>query len=84
VQAALLAAVHSCAPELGVPEVASVHRWRYALVEKLAATPYGFDPALALAVCGDWRLGPRVECAWQSGDTLGAALPGLLRDTTQA
>ena len=84
VQAALLSAVHQCAPGLGRPAVAAVHRWRYALVEKVTGVPYRFDSGSALAVCGDWRLGPRVECAWLSGDTLGAALPGLLHKTAQA
>lgn len=83
VQAALLSAVHACAPDLGMPEVATVHRWRYALVEKVAGIPCDFDPALALAVCGNWRLSPRVECVWESGDVLGAALRGLLLNTAQ-
>lgn len=84
VQAALLAAVHECAPDLGTPEFATVHRWRYALVERAADAPYGFDPAMRLAVCGDWLLGPRVEFAWMSGNALGAHLPGLLHNATQA
>ena len=84
VQTALLAAVHEFAPGLGMPEVATVHRWRYALVEQVVGSPFGFDPALALGVCGDWRLGPRVEFAWASGDALGVALPGLLQSAVQA
>ena len=79
VQAALLAAVDDVAPGLGAPDVATVHRWRYALVEQSAASPYGFDPVLALGTCGDWRLGPRVEFAWASGDALGVALCGWLQ-----
>ncbi len=29
-----------------------------------------------LGVCGDWLLGPRVECAWQSGTALADAILG--------
>jgi hypothetical protein len=66
-------------PGVGAAEFTTVHRWRYALVEQAAGSDFGFDPALGLAVCGDWRLGPRVELAWTSGDALGRALPDLLR-----
>lgn len=83
VQAALLAAVHDVVPGLGAPDVATVHRWRYALVEQTAASPYGFDPVVGLGICGDWRLGPRVEFAWASGDGLGVALSGWLQGQAQ-
>ena len=59
--------------ELGslVPEpVASVsHRWRFALS---AGTGDGalWNQTIRLGVCGDWLLGPRVECAWLSGRML--------------
>jgi renalase len=51
------------------PVAAVSHRWRYAL------SPGTGDGALwnhniGLGVCGDWLLGPRVECAWQSGKML--------------
>lgn len=51
------------------PVVASAHRWRYALS---AGTGDGalWNPDLKLGVCGDWLLGPRVECAWLSGKML--------------
>ncbi len=47
----------------------SVHRWRYALS---AGTGIGnlWNANLAIGACGDWLLGPRVECAWISGRTL--------------
>ncbi len=65
VTAALLADLQSIFP---VPEVThlAAHRWLYARVETPASGP-GFLPALGLAICGDWRLGPRVESAWLSG-----------------
>ena len=57
-----------------VPAYASVHRWRYALVE----TPLGrdclYDPALGLGSCGDWCLGPRIEAAFDSGTALAARI----------
>lgn len=53
------------------PLLATAHRWRYALS---AGTGDGalWNSDLRLGVCGDWLLGPRVECAWLSGRLLGA------------
>ncbi len=59
------------APE---PIWTAAHRWRFAQVEHAAGAPFGWDGAQRLATCGDWRLGPRVELAWTSGDALGRAL----------
>ena len=51
------------------PLAAVSHRWRYALS---AGTGEGalWDSDIRLGVCGDWLLGPRVECAWLSGRML--------------
>ncbi len=51
------------------PISAQAHRWRYALS---AGTGEGalWNGAIMLGVCGDWLLGPRVECAWLSGRML--------------
>ncbi len=51
------------------PVAAAAQRWRYALS---AGTGDGalWNPSLGLGVCGDWLLGPRVECAWLSGRML--------------
>ena len=51
------------------PIAAASHRWRYALS---AGTGDGalWNPEIGLGVCGDWLLGPRVECAWLSGRLL--------------
>jgi renalase len=60
---------------LDVPPVhASAHRWRYAQVQVSATTPFGWNEDLGIGVCGDWRLGPRIELAWQSGDALGSEI----------
>lgn len=52
---------------------AQVHRWRFALS---AGTGLGalWNAEIRLGACGDWLLGPRVECAWLSGQ----ALAGLI------
>ena len=53
---------------------ADAHRWRYAQVAEAADSPFGMDEDAQLATCGDWRVAPRVEAAWVSGDALGRAL----------
>lgn len=55
--------------DLPQPVTATAHRWRFALS---AGTGHGalWNRDLRLGVCGDWLLGPRVECAWQSGRML--------------
>lgn len=57
----------------------SAHRWRYALSEQAPGTPFALDDSGSVGCAGDWRLGPRAECAWQSGEALGEALaePGF-------
>ena len=65
------------------PVAALAHRWRHALS---AGTGDGalWNPGLGLGVCGDWLLGPRIECAWLSGQMLaqrciGSADPATTR-----
>ncbi len=54
-----------------IPEAIFVtaHRWRYALSSGTALGSLWNDD-IHLGVCGDWLLGPRVECAWLSGQAL--------------
>ena len=33
-----------------------------------------WNERIGLGVCGDWLLGPRVECAWLSGQQLARAM----------
>ena len=70
--AALAGAIGTAVP---APVAAAAHRWAYALS---AGTGDGalWNPDIALGVCGDWLLGPRVECAWLSGRKMAAALLG--------
>ena len=70
VQAALLGHL---AALLGGPVAATfatVHRWRYAMVETALDVPCLYDPAQALGAAGDWCLGPRIEAAFDSGRAL--------------
>ena len=54
------------------------HRWLYALAESVPGTPYGLDDSQTVGCAGDWRLGPRAELAWTSGEALGRALSETL------
>ena len=47
----------------------SVHRWRYGLSAGTGAAAL-WNSTLRIGACGDWLLGPRVECAWLSGRQL--------------
>jgi renalase len=60
----------------GLPSASllGAHRWRYALSEQAPGTPFALDDSGTIGCAGDWRLGPRAECAWQSGEGLGEAL----------
>ncbi len=55
----------------------SIHRWRYGLS---AGTGSGslWNPEIALGACGDWLIGPRIECAWLSGRHLAERIIGTL------
>lgn len=60
----------------GLPEPVwcRAHRWRYALSEEAPGTPFRLDETGTVGCAGDWRLGPRAEFAWESGEALGEAL----------
>ncbi|MFG0259386.1 MAG: NAD(P)/FAD-dependent oxidoreductase [Phycisphaerales bacterium JB041] len=58
------------------PSYVCAHSWRYARPLESLETPCLHDPAISLAVCGDWCLGPRVEDAWTSGVAAASALLG--------
>ena len=49
------------------PDFAAAHFWRYAIPPEPLGTRCLFDPELAIAACGDWCGGPRVEGAYLSG-----------------
>ncbi|AWM77161.1 NAD(P)/FAD-dependent oxidoreductase [Phenylobacterium parvum] len=57
------------------PLLVQAHRWRY------ARSSAGSEQALwsetaRLGCCGDWLAGPRVECAWDSGEALARLMTG--------
>ena len=56
---------------------ATAHRWRYAKSGNDGSGTL-WDAGLGLGVCGDWLLGPRVECAWMSGTGLAAGMLAAL------
>jgi renalase len=64
---AALAAVAGCA--LPAPALSDAHRWRYALSSGTGHKSL-WNADLSLGACGDWLLGPRIECAWLSGQHL--------------
>lgn len=47
------------------PHYAAAHRWRYAMVKDALGQPFAKSGQLYAG--GDWALGPRVECAFDSG-----------------
>jgi hypothetical protein len=68
----LAALAEAAGGKIPKPIAVASHRWRYALS---AGTGDGalWNPDIGLGVCGDWLLGPRVECAWLSGRLLAQA-----------
>ena len=58
------------------PLVATAHRWRYARTgcEQGDGAGMLWNRSLGVGACGDWLLGPRVECAWLSGTRLAEAV----------
>ncbi len=54
---------------------ATAHRWRYAMSGGLGIGAL-WNAELRLGACGDWLLGPRVECAWVSGQDLAGRIAG--------
>ena len=59
--------------DLPRPIMIQAHRWRFA---RSANGEDGalWSPQTGLGCCGDWLIGPRVECAWDSGEALAARL----------
>jgi hypothetical protein len=80
----LEASVRRILPGVGATLFAQAHRWRFARVESPAASPFVWDESLGLGLCGDWRLGPRVELAWRSGRLLGEAIGAGRRELNPA
>lgn len=76
VQAQLLAELSAVLREtLPATVIAAAHRWRYAMSPGLDRDVL-WNPQVRLGACGDWLLGPRIECAWLSGRQLAARVMG--------
>ncbi len=54
--------------------MAHAHRWRFARTERALGEACLLDATRRIAVCGDWCLGARVECAYVSGLAAGRAI----------
>lgn len=72
--ALLQEALGSVLVQKSAPVFRQAHRWRYARVETAASSPFAWDPGMQLGMCGDWRIGARVEDAWRSGHRLAEAI----------
>jgi predicted NAD/FAD-dependent oxidoreductase len=59
-----------------LPEIhyAAAHRWRYALTTESLGGPFFSSDDQTALIGGDWCLGARVECAYESGKAIAAAL----------
>ena len=75
VQAAMLemlaGAIGAPLPNIGF---ATVHRWRYAMTTTPLGVPFLEAADGSLFVGGDWCLGARVECAFESGQAIAEAI----------
>jgi predicted NAD/FAD-dependent oxidoreductase len=74
----LAALARAAGRKIPEPVAATAHRWRYALSPGTGDGAL-WNEAIALGACGDWLLGPRVECAWISGRTLAERCTGVAR-----
>ena len=67
VTAVLIAALaHELGVDLQPRTGAAAHLWRFARCAPGGPGPI-LDGGRGLGLCGDWLIGPRVECAWLSG-----------------
>ncbi len=64
--------------DAGRVDHASVHRWRYANVDRQPGERFALDPQRKLAACGDWFVRGRVEGAFTSADALVARLARII------
>lgn len=60
------------------PVYAAAHRWRHALVEQPLGVPCLADEEMAAGACGDWCIAPRVEAAYESGQSLAHSLLSIV------
>ncbi|WP_377296457.1 NAD(P)/FAD-dependent oxidoreductase [Rhizobium sp. SGZ-381] len=56
----------------------TLHRWRYANVERPLGRPFILDTNGRVGACGDWCIGNRVEAGFLSGHLLGETLKDVM------
>ena len=56
----------------------TLHRWRYANIDRQAGEPALIDVERGLAACGDWCIRGRVEAGFTSAMTLAESLLGAI------
>lgn len=64
----------ACSSPLPRLSYIDVHRWRYALTTAPVGKPFIHDASMSFFATGDWCLGARVECAYESGLALAETL----------
>ena len=74
-QALLAAFAKRIGAPLPEPVALQAHRWRYARSSAGSDLALWSDAA-RLGCCGDWLAGPRIECAWDSGQALARLMTG--------
>ena len=62
---------------------AAAHRWRYAMSAGLGLGAM-WNAQTKIGLCADWLLGPRVECAWLSGQKLARAVQERVPDAAHS
>lgn len=72
----LIPKVSALIGEAFVPIYGTAHRWRFALVEQAVGEACLWNDELRVGACGDWCLGPRVECAYDSGLAMAQKIVG--------
>ena len=80
----LLARMTELIPDLPVPDLLQVHRWRYAFARNPLTETYLSAAPLPLVCAGDWCGGKQVENALQSGLAAAGAIAHQLSGTSSA
>lgn len=78
--------VDAFACEFGIsipdPVGSAAHRWRFAKAPG-TGDEFLWNWEKMLGACGDWLIGPRIECGWLSGHLLGQVIVGSMNPKQQ-
>lgn len=61
------------------PQYGAAHRWRYALTDVPLGKPFAASSTGLALLGGDWALGARIECAFESGLAMADAVERAMR-----